>query len=145
MSYAAISSLIICPTKIRLKTATNIIDEDQSYDQIFALTPIDTNINTSGGTELGTFSINNVVATIIEIDLGTTCTSGKSIQFTNDSGSYSSTEIMKLRFTGSLDIRGDFTLSLDPQNQMDIINTWTNSSDILDLDTVVSALAGELP
>jgi len=139
-----ITNLEICPHRIRFKTSEDDADNDEDNTDLASLS-IGAITLTSAGKVIADVSVKEATYSSVEIDLNTSCTSGKSLIFTNDNGTYSSTEKITLRYTGELKINGSFTLSLDPQKQIDILSGWSDGSEILDIDSVLRAVEGDLP
>ncbi len=143
-AHAAVSDTKLCVFQIRFKTSENDPTNNQDNNQSIALAAGEVIVSGSG-TILGTINVKDGIYTNIELDLDTSCESEKSLSFTNDNGSFSSAENMSLKFTGVLEISGSFTLSLDPQKQMDALSGWNTTSDEEDLDTIIQAISGDLP
>jgi len=126
-----VSSLTMCFKRLRFKIENEATNPDPTQDE----DNIDFYLGDVTISNLGT-NLNSIRLPIgtykrVEFDLDDDCPSGKSVQLTNSSGSFTSTESMTIRFEGTFvhtGVLGD--LSLEVQQIVSALNTVTNSSQI---------------
>jgi hypothetical protein len=123
-SYATVSSLTLCFKRLRFKADDDDVTTDPENDDDNADFEIGEITVSSTGTSLGAINVLNGTYERIEFDLEDDCASGKSMQLTNSSGSFSTNSRISIKFDGSLTIAGVAT-TLD-----------------LQLDSIVTALDG---
>ena len=120
----AVSSLKLCFKRLRFRMVTTTAEDELDFYLG------DVTISNLG-TDLG--SINLPVGTYdrVEFDLDDDCPSGKSIQLTNTSGSFSTTDRISIRFEGTFTHDGsDDVLGMSIQQIVDSLNTVTNNSQL---------------
>lgn len=138
---AAVTNLKFCFKRLRFKTASEVTSDDSSQDEDnidFSLGELDIS---SGATALGTIQLPEGNYSRVEFDLENTCASGKSMQLTNASGSYSSTERITIKFEGSFSANADGTLTLGVQQILNQLNSYNGGGS---LKTSAESISGVL-
>lgn len=93
----SINSLTMCFKRLRLKVQTTDPDDSGNIDlELGEVTLSPT------GTDLGDIELPKGTYTRVEFDLDDHCPSGKSVQVSNASGSYSTNDGIKIRFDGNV-------------------------------------------
>lgn len=127
----AVSSLTFCFKRLRFKQEGETTNSDSSTDE----DNIDLNLGevtiSPSGTNLTSVSIPSGVYTRVEFDLEKDCSSQKSIQVTNDSGSFSTEDRITIKFEGYF-VASDSSkvLNLGLSNIITKLNEVTANSEI---------------
>lgn len=138
---ASVSNLKLCFKRLRFKMAGEVTNADPTVDSDnidFNLGEIDVS---AGSTALGTVQLPDGNYKRIEFDLENSCASGKSIQLSNSSGSYSSVERITIKFEGDFTANADGTLNLGVQQILDQLNNYNGAGD---LKVTAEAISGVL-
>ena len=127
----AVSSLTLCFKRLRFKLDGESTDSDTSLDE----DNIDLElgeVNITGSTqELTSVEIPAGTYKRVEFDLEDDCTSGKSIQVTNGSGSFSTTSRVTIIFEGTFTVSdSDDVLSMSIQNIVDELDAVTADNQV---------------
>ncbi len=133
-AYAAVSSGKMCFKRVRFKTAGEATGADPSVDEDnIDFSPGEVSIATTS-TELGDVTVPAGTYERIEFDLEKDCpggVSGKSISFTNASGSFSSQDRISIKFEGTFEaaLSGQ-QVTLGIQAIVDALNSVTADAQI---------------
>lgn len=128
-AQAAVSSLTMCFKRLRFKTDSN--DTSTTSGNV-DITPGEITIS-STGTDLVTVSVPSETYRRVEFDLNSDCASGKSVQLTNGSGAFSTSDGMTIKFEGTFEAEdSEETLVLGLQAIVGQLDTVTASSQIRD-------------
>ncbi|MBC7741623.1 MAG: hypothetical protein H7061_05475 [Bdellovibrionaceae bacterium] len=118
----SVSNLKMCFKRLRFKPVSGIDNNtDLFLDEV--------NVTTTGmlvamvGVPVGSYSR-------VEFDLDTHCTSAKSIQVTNASGTFTSAQTITIRFDGLFTLSASQTLNLDIQSIISALNTAISDADV---------------
>lgn len=124
-AYANVSSVKFCFKRLRFKP------DSSTNGSNFDLTIGEVDVNPAG-TNLLTVSVPEGVYERIEFDLENDCDGGTkpSVQFTNDLGSFSTTDNMTIKFDGVYTVNADGTLVLNIDSLFDAMDTVTNDNEI---------------
>lgn len=137
-AYASVSDLKLCFKRMRFKKDITDVDDptvDENIDLNFGEVTL-----SSAGTSLGVVNIPADTYYRIEFDLEPSC-AGKSMVLSNDFGTYSSTEGMKIKFDGVFVVDGTENLQLGVQ---DILNAANGYSGPGSLKTAMESVSGDL-
>lgn len=143
-AYANVSELKACFKRLRFKktlsdSPSSSMDDSSSSDDSRSsddsINDVEDNIDfnigevtlTSSGTLLGSVNLPEGTYYRVEFDLEPSC-AGKSLKLTNDFGTYSSTENIKIKFDGVLVIDGSKNVELGVQNILDAANAYNSGS-----------------
>jgi hypothetical protein len=131
-AQAAVSDLRLCFKRLRFKKDKSATADDSGSANV-DFSPGEVTLST-GGNSLGTVVIPSATYRRIEIDLEPNCpnsSSGLSVRTTNNTGTYSSTQHIQIKFEGTF-VADDKTkvLNLDFQNIITAMDSVTNSSQI---------------
>ncbi len=143
----ALSATTLCFKRLRFKMSSEATDSDVTKDSDNVdFTPGEITLSDSG-TNIGATTIPEGTYQRLEFDLerdGTGCTSGKSVQLTNSSGTFSTTDRVTIKFEGTFTATGsNKVLELGVQNIVDALNAITNSNNIKD-DLEAAGVKGTL-
>lgn len=122
ISPQAVSDLKMCFKRLRFKPISGL---DENVDLALGEVAVD-----PAGTLLAAVRVPAGTYTRVEFDLNPDCTSGKSIQLTNSSGSFSTHETITIRFDGTLILSASQDLDLDMQSIITALNTVTSDLEI---------------
>lgn len=138
-AHAAVSSLNVCFKRLRFKPVdenSDDLDPTDDEDNIdFDLGQMDLS---SAGTTLTSVVIPEGVYRRIEIDLENHCAGGNSIELTNDQGTFSSTERITIKFSGTFTASDTVVLQLGVQDLIDALNAYNGSGSLRDVAQGVS-------
>jgi hypothetical protein len=137
---AAVTSLQMCFKRLRFKAvdenttdpATNSGNVDFQIGEITI---------SAAGASLGTVQVPAGTYRRIEFDLDPSCASGKSLQVINANGSFSTTQSITIKFSGSFDANADGTLTLGVQTILNQLNSYNAPAD---LKVTAEAISGVL-
>ncbi len=122
ISAMAVSNLKMCFKRLRFKPITGLDDNiDLVLDEVTVLST--GMLVTTARVPAGTYSR-------VEFDLDTHCTSGKSVQVTNSTGTFMSIDTITIRFDGNLVLSGSQNLDLNIQAIISALNNTTSDADI---------------
>ncbi|WP_374075615.1 hypothetical protein [Bdellovibrio bacteriovorus] len=136
---AAVSSLKMCFKRLRFKMADEGTAAPETAEDNIDF-PIGEVTITSAGASLGTISLPPGTYKRVEFDLESDCASGKSLQLTNNNGSFSTDQRITIKFSGTFDANADGTLTLGVQTILDQLNSYNGA----DLKVAAEAVSGEL-
>jgi hypothetical protein len=131
VSPQSVSSLILCFKRLRFKTPGEPSNPSPNLDSDnidFYLGEV--NIS-SLGTDLASAAVPPGAYARIEFDLDSSCPSGKSIQVTNTTGTFSTNQTITIKFIGSITITGETTVNMLAQNLVSAMNSVTADNQIL--------------
>ena len=130
-AYASVSSLTLCFKRLRFKAAYDgESNGDSTSSTNFDFDPGEVSLSPSGNT-LGQITLPAGTYRRIEFDLDDHCSSSKSVQLTNTSGSISTRDGMTIKFEGTFVAAGDAQdLSLQFQNLVTALDSVTQGSSI---------------
>lgn len=141
-AQASVSSLKLCFKRLRFKLDdedTAELETETSEDNIdFDLGEVDLS---SGGAVLGTINLPKGTYKRIEFDLEDHCPSGRSLQITNSNGSYSSSDRITIKFSGTFTADSNGVLTLGVQQIIDALNAYDGSTQ---LKNIAEDASGEL-
>jgi hypothetical protein len=125
-AHAAVSDLQFCFKRLRFKKdLSDSLDPETDEDNVdFQLGQ--QSISSSGAL-LGTIQVPEGTYYRVEFDLEPEC-AGKSVQLTNDFGSFNSTQRITVKFEGTFVVDGATTLELGVQNILDAVNAHSAGS-----------------
>ncbi|WP_412470614.1 hypothetical protein [Halobacteriovorax sp. RT-2-4] len=130
-AYAAIGSLTLCFKRVRFKlddTDAATLGEDNVDFNIGEIS-ID-----GGVVDLGTLELPiGKTYKRIEFDLESDCAGGKSIDLVNDNGSYSTTDRITIKFSGTFTANDGAVMVLGPQNLASALNSYNGVSTLKDV------------
>ncbi len=156
-AYANVSELKACFKRLRFKKTTSdspsssmddssSSDDSRSSDDSISsndsrssddsINDVEDNIDfnigevtlTSSGTLLGSVNLPEGTYYRVEFDLEPSCAGRKSLTLSNDFGTYSTTEKIKIKFDGVLVIDGSKNVELGVQNILDAANDYRSGS-----------------
>jgi len=137
-AHAAVSDLRFCFKRMRFKKDITDID-DPLIDENVDLDLGEINIS-AVGTSLGVVNVPADTYYRIEFDLEPSCTS-KSVNLSNDFGTYSSTEGLKIKFDGVFVVDGSESLQLGIQDILNAANAYNGTGS---LEDALEAVSGNL-
>lgn len=120
-AYAAVSDLRLCFKRLRFKKNITDIDDpliDENVDLNLGEIAI-----SSAGTNLSVVNIPADTYYRVEFDLEPSC-AGKSLTLSNDFGTFSSAENIKIKFDGVFIVDGSETLVLGVQDILNAANAY---------------------
>lgn len=131
-AHASVSDLRLCFKRLRFKKDKDASDNDAGSSNV-DFSPGEVTLST-GGNSLGTIVIPAATYRWIEVDLEPNCpnsSSGLSVRTTNNTGTYTSTQNIQIKFEGTF-VADDATevLNLNFQNIITAMDSVTNSSQI---------------
>lgn len=143
----ALSATTLCFKRLRFKMSSETTSSDVTSDSDNVdFTPGEITLSDSG-TNLGATTIPEGTYERLEFDLerdGSGCTSGKSVQITNASGTFSTTDRVTIKFEGTFTATSsNKVLELGVQNIVNALNAVTNSNNIKD-DLEAAGVKGTL-
>ena len=122
VSTLNVSNLKMCFKRLRFKPVSGLVDNiDLFLDEVTVV---------STGTMIIAVNIPPGTYSRVEFDLDTHCASGKSVQVTNGTGSFTSIDTMTIRFDGNLVLTAAQNLDLNVQAIISALNTVTSDADI---------------
>jgi hypothetical protein len=139
-AYAGVSELRFCFKRLRFKKDTSDVpgDDDDLLDDNIDFNLGEQIITSSGGL-LGTVNVPEGTYYRVEFDLEPEC-AGVSAQVSNDFGTYSSNEQIKVKFDGVFVVNGSETLELGVQNILSEVNAHNGGS----LSDRLESISGDL-
>lgn len=139
-AYAGVSELRFCFKRLRFKKDISDLpgDDDDLLDDNIDFNLGEQVITSSGGL-LGTVNVPEGTYYRVEFDLEPAC-AGVSARVTNDFGTYSSNEQIKVKFDGVFVVNGNETLELGVQNILTEVNGH-NGGNLADR---LEAISGDL-
>lgn len=125
-AYAQVSDITFCIKKIRFKPDSSSSEDDETFE--FNLGEVSL---TNTGTQLDAVTVPHNTYKRVEIDLSNDCSSGFSVQTTNDSGNFNTDDSVTIKFDGDLALSGsENNLFLNVQQLVNALDTVTNNDDI---------------
>ncbi len=137
-AHAVVSDLRLCFKRMRFKKSITDID-DPLIDENIDLQLGEVSIS-GAGTILATVSVPADTYYRIEFDLDPSC-AANSVYLTNDFGSFTSSEGLKIKFDGAFVVNGSETLNLGVQ---DVLNAANAYNGVGSLKNALEAVSGNL-
>lgn len=136
-AHAAIGSLTLCFKRVRFKLADtdSVSGQDDNVDFNIGEISVDGGVVDLGSLELP----KGKTYKRLEFDLESSCAGGKSIDLVNDNGSYSTTDRITIKFTGTFTANDGSIMTLGPQNLATALNSFNGSGD---LKTIAEGASG---
>lgn len=122
----AVSNLSMCFKRIRFKPTNSVINENIDFEIGYLNIP-------PSGIELGDIEVSLGTFDRIEIDLESDCnnTGENSITFTNDNGTFNSSDRISLKFEGEFSTINE-NINLALQNIINTLNSYDGSTNLKD-------------
>jgi len=129
-AYAAVSNITFCFKRLRFKYQNDDELESLGLEDNVDLSIGEVSIDSNGVT-LGTIEVPQGTYRRIEFDLESDCGLGKSIDLTNDHGSFSTTDRVTIKFEGTFVAdNASEKLTLSVQSILDAANSYNGTGDL---------------
>ena len=130
LSVMTVNQVVFCFKRLRFKQPGESTDSDSSIDSDNIDFFIgEKTLNTSGD-NLGAVNVPPGQYERIEFDLEDDCTSGKSVRVTNNAGTFSTSDRITIKFSGTINISTDRDIDLNIQNLINALDTVTADNQI---------------
>ena len=126
-----VTNLKMCFKRLRFKPVSGLVDNiDLLLDEVTVV---------SSGTMITAVNVPPGTYSRVEFDLDTHCASGKSVQVTTGTSTYTSIDTMTIRFDGNLVLTGSQNLDLNIQL---IVNALKNVASNADIKVKAESVSG---